>query len=255
MIQLIKIWLRKFLFTISAVKDYVLLDSDSGRFLICHRRSFKLKPWIYEDIAAQLACGIIATDFALKAVFQKKAEVIFLNKAIIWSDSQQLGANFLSRHKIRVYDVFQHGAYGYDKKNGPIGLDQHPSAKAENHYVWSPLDREIMQSLNKDLNIVALKEPADPPRKIIEGIGFGTRGVEYFAEDVEMIKLNPNYGRGIRVFFHPSYNLVSKYYFLLKVFRYAPISTIGNNDQITSKFGTESRSMKKLAKEHGLNLI
>lgn len=255
MIHLIKVLLRKWLFTINAVHDDVLLDSDSGSFLICHRRSFGLKPWIYEDMASQLGCGIIGTDFSLAVFFKKKAEFVSLNKVIMWSDSQQLALDFLSRHKIDIYDVFQHGAYGYDKKNGSIGLDQHPSAKAKTLYVWSPLDKAKMLLLNNALNIVILNEPGDPPRKIIEGIGFGTRGIEYFVEDVEVINSDANYGKGIRVFFHPSYKFLSKCHFLLRVFRNAPMSIIGNNNQITCRFGTKSRSMKKLAIDQCLDLI
>ena len=255
MIHLFKVLLQKWLFTMNAVRDDVLRDSDSGNFLICHRRSFRLKPWIYEDLASQLGCGIIGTDFSLAVFFKKRAEFVFLNKVIMWSDSQQLALGFLFRHKIEIYDVFQHGAYGYDKKNGPIGLDQRPSVKAKTLYVWSPLDKEKMLLLNNALNIVILNEPVDPPRKIIEGIGFGTRGIEYFAEDVEVVNSDASYGKGIRVYFHPSYNFFSKCHFLLRVFRSAPMSTIGNNNQITCRFGTKSRSMKKLAIDQCLDLI
>jgi len=240
---------------INAVQDDVLLDSDSGSFLICHRRSFRVKPWIYEDLASQLGFGIIGTDFSLAFFSKKRAKVVSLNKVVMWSDSQQLELNFLSRHKINVYDVFQHGAFGYDKSNGSIALDQHPSSKAKALYVWSPLDKAKMLLLNNTLNIVMLNEPGDPPRKIIEGIGFGTRGVEYFIEDVKVINTDANYGRGIRVYFHPSYNFLSKCHFLLRVFQSAPMSIIGSNNEITCRFGTKSRSMKKLAIDQGLDLI
>ena len=255
MIHLIKVLLRQWLLSINAVHDEVLLDSDTGIFLICHRRSFELKPWIYEDLASQLGCGIIGTGFCLAVFFKKRAGVISLNRAIMWSDSQQLALNFLSRHKIDIYDVFQHGAYGYDKKSGAIGLDQRPSPEASILYVWSPVDKAKMLFLNNELNIVILTEPGDPPRKIIEGIGFGTRGIEYFDEDVEVINSDENYGSGIIVFFHPSYNLVSRCHFLLRVFQHAPVPAVGNNNQITSRFGTKSRSMKKLAVDQGLDLL
>ena len=253
-IYYIKMSFQSFLGSVGFISDEVVKKNDSGNYIVCHSGSYHTKPLIYNDISLSLNMGIIITKFSLFNIFSV-IEPLNLSKIVMWSDVQILSNSFLIRHNISRYDIFQHGAFDYGEDSLRSNSDEISGIRSGLIYVWSEYDKKKVSVIRSDLEIRIIKFPKDQRRYIIDGFGFATRGMEFFADDITYFRSCFKCFQKVEIYFHPSYKQYMKLLFVMQCKRLRYQVSLGLRTELTSNLASKSRSIKILAEDLNINII
>jgi hypothetical protein len=175
------------------------------------------------------------------------------NNLVIWTDRQILSQVMLRHIDLKRYSIIQHGVIIGNEHN-PLVRDEWIGTGAECIYCWCEKTKEIINNTSIDniktisLNLNVLQSA----RKVIDGTGFFSRGIEHIASDLILFNSFSEKCSIDLIYFHPSYSILNKLYFLLVVRRYVKY---GTSLTITKEVITMSHSIVLLANQCGSNMV
>jgi hypothetical protein len=222
--------------------------AKNNRVLLVSSFQYRKKRALFDRLSIHLEARLVIFGFGWKTDLPITA--LEGNELVICS-----AANFHYRLLIDIfsqanlqYCVVQHGAFDFAHQK--IGLQSElQAADGKKYYFWDKGDRDKFRRLMPNSNLIDIEFKAhENDKTVLPGVGFATRGREFFKSDLKYLLSNEQFERVQRVHFHPSYGLFMIIGFILAVLAQAKFTRVAPAGSISKALITRSKSMHEASK-------